>query len=303
MATATHEAITADTTTSPNTSDAFTPAASDLLVVFVVGGGLFNDATVDLTSSTALTFTQITHATFNDSTDDIYAFVANALVTDTSSQTVTVAHAPHASTGTIIAVCAFAGMTRFGLSAIKQSKIVNNRLAVDTPVIIFDAACLTGNPTICMVGNGNNPAALTAPTSWTEQGDVGFATPTTGGEYVTRNSGFTGTTVTWGSASSTRWGALGLELDTAGQTTTQKALAVTATGVVVLTTATVEGPAHFFPGAPRTGLRRERRATDILLNHLVNHGLKGFPRAFDLRLPQEVSSKGKRAVDLLGRRP
>src|SRR5262249_36569936 len=83
-----------------------------------------------------------------------------------------------------------------------------------TPAPVFGASALTGNVTLGAVFNANNPAAMTPPTSWTEQNDTGYNTPTTGQEYVSRDSGFTGTTITWGNASGSAFSAITVELDT-----------------------------------------------------------------------------------------
>jgi hypothetical protein len=75
-----------------------------------------------------------------------------------------------------------------------------------------------------MVGNSSSPAGIAKPTSWTEQVDVGYATPSTGLEYASRNSGFTGTTITWASTSATVWGAISVELDTSAAPTPSNTL-------------------------------------------------------------------------------
>jgi hypothetical protein len=55
---------------------------------------------------------------------------------------------------------------------------------------------------------------MTPPTSWTEDSDNGYSTPTAGQESVSRVSGFTGTTVTWGGTSATAFGDIIVEIDT-----------------------------------------------------------------------------------------
>lgn len=215
MATVTHEISTADTGNTPNASGAFTPAADDLLIVFIVASATVTDpASSALTNSQGITFTQILRAQCASGVDSIYAFVANSLVTSGQavSQTVTFNPADVAN-GTNIFVAAVAGMTRVGIDAILQSAKQDNQ-AAGTPAPAFGASAQTGNPTLGVIGNATNPAGLTPPTSWTEGGDIGYATPTTGGEYVYRNSGFTGTTITWGSASASAFGSIIIELDT-----------------------------------------------------------------------------------------
>ncbi|MDP2735983.1 MAG: hypothetical protein Q8P12_07310, partial [bacterium] len=65
------------------------------------------------------------------------------------------------------------------------------------------------------VGNDSNPAGLAAPVGWTEQADVGQGNPPVGLETVTRDSGFTGTTITWGGTSASAFASIIVELDTA----------------------------------------------------------------------------------------
>ena len=238
MATVTHEVGTADTDATPNTSGAFTPAVGDLLVVFVTATGTLQ-ATATLTSSVGgFTFTQVTNQQRGTPSHSSYMFVSDALVSSATSQTVTFDTASDGATGTVIQVAAIAGVTRVGLDAIRQFKSTTNIASV-TPAVTFDAACLTGNPTLCHVANTDNPAGMTEPTGWTEASDLGHATPDNGGEYAFRNSGFTGTTITWGSDSASAWGAIIAEVDTssAGPTVTDvdtdESITGTQTNVVI----------------------------------------------------------------------
>ena len=82
-------------------------------------------------------------------------------------------------------------------TAVVRQQAANNQAAAATPTLTFGAAFLTGNVVIAACFNATNPATLTAPTSFTERADVGYATPTRGGEGVTRNSGHTSSSITW----------------------------------------------------------------------------------------------------------
>lgn len=211
----THAIGTADTGVTPNVSGAFTPALDDLLIAFVSSATTV-DAAHPLSSSVGTTFTQITTAVKNASADRLYAYVADTLVASATSQTVTVSDAGDASAGTIIYVARVSGMRRLGPIAVRQSAIQSNGAAAGTPAPAFAVAALTENPCLGFVSNGTNPSTFTQPSGWTEgTADLGFATPTTGGEYAFINSGFTGTTVTWGSSSATAFGAIIIELDAA----------------------------------------------------------------------------------------
>jgi hypothetical protein len=189
----------------------FTPAVNDLLVVFVVASDSVQ-ATAALSNSAGLNFTQFKRATFNTSADSIYGFVSDGLVTSATSQTVTFTTSDPA-TGTVIFVSSVAGMSRTGLSAILQSAQQDNGAASGTPAPAFSLPVFAGNPALGVIGNRSNPANMAPPTGWTEAADAGYATPTTGGEYVFRNSGLTGKTITWGGISDTAFGAMIVELD------------------------------------------------------------------------------------------
>ena len=212
MATCTHAIGTADTGATPNTSGAFTPAVGDLLVAFVVASGTIDAFPNNLVGSTGMVFEDIISATYAAG-GLLYAFVSTTLVSSATSQTVTFNPADGA-TGTIIYVCRVAGMSRTGTDAVRQSRNQDLGTAATTPAPVFLSAALTSNPVLGCVGNSTNPAGMTPPSGWTEgTADLGYANPTTGGEYAFINSGFTGTTVTWGSTSASIFGAVILELD------------------------------------------------------------------------------------------
>lgn len=211
----THAVATASTTDATSyASGAFTPVAGDLLVAFVVANATV--AAGSMTDSQALGFTKITSAVYDDgsgTTATIYLFVSNATAA-ASSMTVTFDCTGDAATGAVIEVARVSGMSRTGSSASKQSAVTSSGSSGNTPAATFAVAALTGNPTLGVVGNLTNPATLTPPTSWTEQNDTGFATPTTGAEYVSRDSGFTGTAITWGNNSGSNYGVVIVEMDT-----------------------------------------------------------------------------------------
>lgn len=212
MAVCTHAVTTPDTGASPNTSGAFTPVANDLLVVWVQAGNSA-EPTATLTNSAGLTFTRIGQALYGTSAHSLYLFVANALAA-ASSQTVTADMVPDGALGTAIGVMRVSGMTRTGSSAVLQFAKEENKVGGNTPAPVFGASAQTGNPTLGAVANLTNPATITPPTSWTEAADVGYASPTCGLEHVFRDSGFTGTTITWGSTFGTQGASFIVELDT-----------------------------------------------------------------------------------------
>lgn len=211
------------------TTAAFTPATDDLLVVTAIVTGTVSVGSCS--SSAGTTFTKVAPPTPQAGT---YLFVANSRSTNTS-QTISVDVTGDAGTGAIIHVARVSGMSRVGSSAVKQSGGVASGSAGTAPAFTFASSVLTEDPTIVTMVNTTSPAGLTPPTSWGELADSGYSTPTTGKEYASRNSGFTGTTVTWASNSATAWGASGVELDI--QNT--GALAVTLGAATLSATATI----------------------------------------------------------------
>jgi len=222
MATCTHLVITPDTGNTPNTSGAFTPAVGDLLVVIVTkeASALSSPmVSADLTSSVAPTgFTLIRSQGHQSSAAHMSIFVANALTTDTTSRTVTIANGSDAGAGTIISVYAVSGMANVGAQAVRGQGGQTDQGA-GTPAPAFGSAALTGNACIGAIYNATNPAGMTAPSGWTEGGDSGYTTGQVSGlETCHRDSGETGTTITWGSASGSAFASLIIELDTSALT-------------------------------------------------------------------------------------
>lgn len=214
MATCTLKDGIADTGVTPNTSNAFTPTAGALLIVFVEASDTVQ-ATATLSNSAGTTFTQFNAAFFSASAWRAYAFVADSPAI-ASSQTVTFNTASDAATGTTIHVYEVTGVARWGTSAIRQSAITENGSIGGTPSVTFASSCLTGNPTLGCVANKSTPAGITPNASWTEpaNGDLGYSTPGAGQAVCHRDSGFTGTGITWGGTSATSFAVIMAEIDT-----------------------------------------------------------------------------------------
>jgi hypothetical protein len=245
MAAVTHRVATAATTNASSyASGSFTPAVGDLLVGMVVASGTKATSPTFTANAGAITFKPVAAAPLAASVDTMYLFVAEQLVSSAVSMTATFTCTQDAATGAVVMVASVSGMARTGLSAVRQLETAMN-VAAGTPALSFPAACLTGNPTIGLIGNATNPAGLTPPTSWTEPagGDTGYNTPPTGAEYVYRDSGFTGTTVTWGSSSASAYGGIIIELDTS---------------------AVPASPAWSLVGTPTTNLSATARTTTTL---------------------------------------
>ena len=168
----------------------FTPAAGDLLVV-VVNVSAAGTAPTLTTNKAGETFTLVETTALGTSTSEIRLYIANQLTTAVAR---TITHAQTGvATGCYIQVLRVAGMTRFGLAAIRQkaetlNAAVNARLTMTLP-----AAALTGNAVVASVINSGT--APTPPTGWTAIGSVSRATPTVRSACWAINSGFTGTLV------------------------------------------------------------------------------------------------------------
>jgi hypothetical protein len=194
-------------------SNSFTPTQGDLLYVTCAA----SDTTVTTPTLTAsangITFTRVIGAVKAVGADSMFTYVANQLVgASPSAMTVTFDCTGDAATGCIIVVALVSGMTKTGSTAIKQSAKVDNVAGGTAPSTVFGASCDTNNPTIfsfmVTVAVGTTP-----PTNWTERTDLTYATPTQGGGYDSRDSGFTGTTITLGSTANGNCCAIAVELD------------------------------------------------------------------------------------------
>lgn len=210
MAAVTHRVTTADTGATPNTSGAFTPDAGDLIVVLVSASDTVNDP-LTVTLSTGVNLTRIRRETYSSGATGfpMELWVADDLVTaaTATSQSVTVNAAGDAATGTNISVFTISSMGWAGSRAVRQSAGQSNQAAA-TPAPVFASAVLTQNPCIGFIINVSNPAGVSPPASWSEGSDTAYTNPTTGIETASRNSGETGTTITWGSASATGFGSI-----------------------------------------------------------------------------------------------
>lgn len=225
LATTTNRATPIASTTNASTysTAAFTPGAGELLFAWVgvttsrddSGAGL-----AKMTDSQGLGFVKVIRGKKLTNADSGYLFVASKLAA-ASSMTVTFDCTGDAGAGCIIFVCGISSMTRTGIDAVRQTALQDNQAAASTPAPAFASSVITSNVTSGFIHNATSPAGMTPPTSWTElTTDVGYSTPTTGGEYVTRDSGFTGTTVTWGSTSASAYGSMIVEFDTSAATFT-----------------------------------------------------------------------------------
>lgn len=206
--------------TTPSSSDgssfvsgSFTPAANDLLVVFVQASGVpTSDAGTALASSAGLTFDRVESVGFASGADSLLCFVAKALTTNIA-QTVTFTCAATA-TGATISVLRVSGapIGRRGALAVRQTATQADKSSPTTPTTTYPNAALTGNADISCFVATVNPPGVTAPTSFTVRSNNGYTSPTRGLENASRDSGLTSATITWGSVSPYVWSIISIEL-------------------------------------------------------------------------------------------
>ena len=200
MASVNHLLTDANTTASPRTTAAFTPTASSLLMAFVFASAT-NTGVGTFSTSDGVAFVKAgTSAAAGGNAHALHCFVATS-VANAVSQTATFDSVGDQSSGQVIFIFEVISADGTGSSAIVQTAKEDNQAGPAAPAPTFSSSANTNNVTVGSVGvEGANPAGVTEPTGWTEQGDAGYNSPVTGAEYVTRNSGFSGTTITWGSS-------------------------------------------------------------------------------------------------------
>jgi hypothetical protein len=195
---------------SNRTSTAFSPAVGDLWLVF---GHFTTNANLapTCTDNNGGTYTLIFAGLRDSSTDMFCGFVRDQPFVNTTSTTCTVATGSNDAGA--VGVLAFSGSLRYGARAIRQWAIQENQAATGTPGPAFAIAALTGSATIAGCANATATGSILVPNaSWTERMDAAQSTPTTGLEVATRDSGFTGTTITAGGTSATAFGSFCVEL-------------------------------------------------------------------------------------------
>lgn len=197
------------------TTGSFTAAVGDRLVVMCSATGAGATPTYSISDSLGgQTYTEVKVLSLGTPAAEIHVYVSDGMASG-SARTITCAvnAASPSSTGANVVVWMVTGVTRNG-AALVRGDGSHNLVGGNTPAPALPAAALTGNPTIGFVLNSSNPATLTEPTGWTELNDSAYTTPTYGVEAISRDSGFTGTTVTWGSTSATQFMAYIMEIDT-----------------------------------------------------------------------------------------
>jgi hypothetical protein len=216
MATVTHLGDQGFTTNvaAYTTTTGWTPAVGDHLIVFVSVTASAGASPTLTESAGGGTYTLVGRAVKATSLDTLYCFVRDTLCESTTSRNFTFnASGADAATTCIFSMEKTTGMSRAGIGSIRQSDPTDNGAAAGTPATVFAGVTLTENPCIGAVANSTTPAGMTAPGSFSELADVGQSTPSAGLETVSRNSGHTSATITWGGTSASTFCAFSVELD------------------------------------------------------------------------------------------
>jgi hypothetical protein len=194
------------------TTGTLTPVGTVLPVaVAAVTGSVATDWAV--TDSLGGTWTKIgaSRAQKGTNADLMEVWVRNA--TTSSAFTATYSHATGAATGGGLVVLAAAGMSRTGASAVRGAGVQSNQASGTAPAPVLGQTTLLTNPTVTAVFDAST-AGLTVPAGWAASDfNAGFTVPTAWLQVTHRNSGFAGTTITWGSNAGSAYCSLGIELD------------------------------------------------------------------------------------------
>lgn len=205
---------TFNTTTGTHTVVA-TPAVNDLIVIACANSALTAAGALTDNNADGLgTYTQVTSALKNSSTETMYVFVRDAKIGSATSTTFTFTGA--SSTGGGLAVVVAKSMSKVSAAAVKQSQVVENE-GTATPSATFSASPLTTNPIIGVLWQGVTTAP-TAPSTFTELVFAFYSAPATGDEVVSKDSGYTLTTVTWGASVTGQHCNTIIELDASAST-------------------------------------------------------------------------------------
>jgi len=167
------------------------------------------DTAASISTSDGIAFTKVADtATANPA----QIWVSNSGMAG-NSITVTINTSASTPSGLAADVISVSGMNSYGSSAVIQASNADSGLGGASIDPVFPVSVQSANPTLGIVANATNPATQLEPSGWTESADIGYATPTRGIETIFRNSGFSGTTITWGDTASSVFSAIAVELN------------------------------------------------------------------------------------------
>lgn len=193
------------------------PAGELIVVYFHVSGTALDTPSASPNNEADLKFSRVAVVNFTTAGNQGRgALFIGQRMSSGANEGATVDFTGDAGTGCMSFIWSISGMTRVGGNAARQIA-QENAHAAGTPAPTFALNALTNNPVLGFVGDEEAATNWVAPTGWTEPtspaGEGTITLPTMGSEAVGRDSGFTGTTVTWGSASTGVFSSLIIELD------------------------------------------------------------------------------------------
>lgn len=235
------------TNTTAYTSASHTPAANELMVYFVEASACTDAAPTLADSLGEGTYTLLGQALYNTSGNSLYCFIGDQL-TANSARTVTFTCS--GASGATIGGAGVSGMTLLGSAALAQALVKQeNQAATGTPAPTLGSSVTTTNPTLTAVGK-TVQTTVTEPTGWSDISDNGHGTPNNRLVSAARDSGFTGTTITWGGTSDGLFASIAIELDASSAggggvsvTPTEAAAAGTVVAPTVILGSLTIGPA------------------------------------------------------------
>lgn len=209
----------------------FTPQVGDLAVVFYCVSDC-SDAAPTCSDTQGTTYTLVATAIWGATSQNrLYCFVADRLQPAAVNTTLTVDTT--SNTAGEYALLAMSNFTKVGANAVRSIGTLDNGVAASTPAVTLNQNALTRNPTAVAIGSADS--STTPPTNWTERQENSQATPTTVIEVSTRDSGFTGNTITFPATCDTTHAVIAVELDGDAPITGSCAAAITFAGTLVAT--------------------------------------------------------------------
>lgn len=204
-------------TTAGNKTVTATPAVGDLIVVVHgMSGQAGADDSVITDDNSGGTYTKYNAAPLSSgggTQGALWISVRDSLIASATSTIFTATNS--GDTGGGLTVLKVTGMTYAGAQAVRQVTGESSQTE-NPPSIDFSTNTLTGNPIILGCFAEDNPAGITPPTGFTEHTDTGWATPTSGVEVCSVDSGQTSSSYGWTGGAATDHNEVGIELHAGG---------------------------------------------------------------------------------------
>jgi hypothetical protein len=182
-------------------------ASGDLIVAFASVSGN-TQVSPTMTDNDGGTYALVGQALWDGSANNMLCFVRNSL---SPAGKVTLTLGTDTNTAGEIVIIAYSGMTRTGAAAIKQITSLANQATSTTPSASFANPVTSGDQLLAAVASGDK--YTDEPGGWNEHENVSQSTPTTALEVTSGETGFTGTTVTYGSSETSGYAMMVVELD------------------------------------------------------------------------------------------